>query len=89
MTDRLHCPLFHDTDGHCCADIEPCVFTQTRHIDLAAQDARLRREIYDQTRYALWLAIGAIVALFLGFGAVALERQDRAIKADMQEQVSP
>lgn len=76
MTDRLHCPIFHATDGRCCPDTDPdCMLTPLPTIGQLQADF-----------FRLMLAALAGTAL-LGLLMLAALHADRVFaRQDLQQQ---
>ena len=64
MTDRLHCPIFHEFDGQCCRDDEPCVCTPP--MSVTPHDSGLRLTTIAAACAACLMAWGVIVWLVSG-----------------------
>ncbi len=88
MTDKLHCTLFHDTDGMCCRGDEPCGYDEhpSRRKPLPADEMlRINAGIQRQM-----LGVFLALAFVFGLGAWALatlESQQKQQDLIMQENV--
>lgn len=76
MTDRLHCPLFHATDGRCCPDSDPdCLCAPLPTVQTLQNDA-----------YRLMLASLVGVALIGAGMFAALRIEHHQARLDLQQQ---
>lgn len=67
MTDKLHCPLYHDFDGHCCAEGQECLYQQPVRV-IPLEPKRAADELVTQMPLHLLLAL-TIVCGLIGFGS--------------------
>lgn len=67
MTDKLYCPLYHDFDGHCCAEGQECLYQQPVRV-IPLEPKRVDDELTTQMSLKL-LTVLTIVLGVIGLGA--------------------